>query len=395
MIKSLPSCVLLFSTADWKSPYWTNKQHTALQFNAHNCPVLYIESFGLRAPGGNKRDIRRIFKRLIHSMLPSRRVREHVWVLSPLVFPLWHIAWVRKINQLLVVIRIRIFCFFAGFKNPMLWTYHPLVNDLLDSLPYSSLVYHSVDDLSAVPGIDAELIQHHEGIILSRADYVFTTSPALKEQYQTMCDRDIYYFSNVADKEHFAPARTRESISEPTDIQHIPHPRMVYHGVMSDFKLDFELLRDLVVQNPWHWVFIGDEREGQENPVFAEICRHERVHHLGYRSYHALPAYLAYMDVGILPSQINDYTKAMFPMKFFEYLLAGLPVVATKLPALSELEEFFFPAPDAEIFSTHIRAILAMERSKRSIALNRITEYTWEGRFEKMMNIIMKSRLVE
>jgi hypothetical protein len=42
------------------------------------------------------------------------------------------------------------------------------------------------------------------------------------------------------------------------------------------------------------------------------------------------------LDVGIIPAVESDYTKAMFPMKFFEYLASGLPVVSTMLPALAE-----------------------------------------------------------
>ena len=50
---------------------------------------------------------------------------------------------------------------------------------------------------------------------------------------------------------------------------------------------------------------------------------------LGYRNYKYLPSYCAYFDVAWLPLIHNNYTKSMFPMKFFEYLAAGLPVVST------------------------------------------------------------------
>jgi glycosyltransferase involved in cell wall biosynthesis len=49
-----------------------------------------------------------------------------------------------------------------------------------------------------------------------------------------------------------------------------------------------------------------------------------------------LPDYLRGFDVALLPCPLNDYTRSMFPMKFFEYLAAGVPVVATDLPALCE-----------------------------------------------------------
>ena len=51
-----------------------------------------------------------------------------------------------------------------------------------------------------------------------------------------------------------------------------------------------------------------------------------------------LPGYCAGFQCGWLPLQRNAYTQAMFPMKFFEYLAAGLPVVATSIDALQEFQ---------------------------------------------------------
>ena len=56
-------CVL-FATADWDTPYWTNKQHTARHLARMGWRVLYVESLGLRAPTASGRDLSRIWRRL-------------------------------------------------------------------------------------------------------------------------------------------------------------------------------------------------------------------------------------------------------------------------------------------------------------------------------------------
>ena len=56
--------IILFSTADWDNPFWTNKQHTAKQLSELGFRVLYIESLGLRTPQVKVSDLKRIKNRI-------------------------------------------------------------------------------------------------------------------------------------------------------------------------------------------------------------------------------------------------------------------------------------------------------------------------------------------
>ena len=75
--------------------------------------------------------------------------------------------------------------------------------------------------------------------------------------------------------------------------------------------------------------------EGDPETDLAELMGLRNVHLLGPRPYGQLPSYLRGFDLALLPCPMNAYTRSMFQMKFFEYLAAGLPVVATDLPALA------------------------------------------------------------
>ena len=77
---------------------------------------------------------------------------------------------------------------------------------------------------------------------------------------------------------------------------------------------------------------------------------------LGYKKYESLPNYCAHIDVGWLPLLMNQYTKSMFPMKFFEYLAAGLPVVSTAIDSLKKYSEVAFLSENkSNLFSKNIR----------------------------------------
>jgi glycosyltransferase involved in cell wall biosynthesis len=383
---------ILFSTADWDAPYWTNKQHTAKNLALKGITVLYIESIGLRRPHITSGvDILRIFRRLLRSFRGIHWVHKNIYVLSPLVIPFKH-HWrsVRWLNKVLLAYSIAAFV----KKNreqgkairPIVWSYHPYA---LDGIPEDCkwpVIYHCVDDLSSVPGIDGEAFNIAEQNFLKNVDLVFTTSNALYEKCKAFTS-NVYNFPNVVDFEHFS--QKVDSTTMLAAIEAIPHPRIVYMGVLSDFKIDFELLLKVVKRFPkWQLVFIGEEREGQSNPIVAKLKLEHNVHFLGYKKYSDLPIYLSGMDVAILPTLINPYTKSMFPMKYYEYISAGLPVVSTPLDFVGEHFSEVVIGDNAETFAEGIAVQLNRGRLSVLQAADIVGDNTWTGRLDKMIGYI-------
>ena len=338
-MKEIKNCIL-FSTADWDAPYWTNKQHTTKHLALRNIRTLYVESVGLRAPKLNSGiDLARIWRRLIRGLSGVHQVEKNIWVISPLVIPFKHqMKIVQSINRWVLNRTITNFCKKENFhnKDTVIWTYHPYVLDYVDCSQYGSLAYHCVDDLSAIPGIDGDSFIAKEKDLLREANVVFTTSQKLFEKCSVI-NQNTFDFPNVVDWEHFSKAFIPGP--DPEDLKNIPHPRLGYVGVLSDLKVDFELLLMIAKEKTdWHIVLIGEEREGQNNLIVQQLKKIQNVHFLGYKKYLELPHYMRGLDVGMLPTLINQYTSAMFPMKYFEYIAAGLPVVSTTLSALNHAE---------------------------------------------------------
>jgi glycosyltransferase involved in cell wall biosynthesis len=379
--------VILFSTADWDTPYWTNKQHTARHLAALGFQVLYIESPGLRAPTANRKDLARILRRIIRSLRKPQMVEPGVWALSTVTIPFKH-HWrsIRTINQGWIGYLLRRFVKRHGFFRPIIWTYHPFILESLTGLGYSKMVYHSVDDLSAIPGIDRDNFVAEERRLLNHANIVFTTSETLRQKYLSI-NSNTYYMPNVTDLEHFARARKPGFL--PEDLAAVPEPRIGFVGVLSDFKVDFALVLDVVRRRPdWHWVFIGEEREGQMNPLKKELSRQANAHFLGYKPYSTLPEYLRGISVGTLPLMINDYTRSMFPMKYYEYLASGIPVVATPLDFTRRHAEGLDVAADPASYVEAIARQLARGRLTDAEAVSFVGNNTWNSRIENMLQRI-------
>jgi glycosyltransferase involved in cell wall biosynthesis len=388
-MRSFPpgQAIVLFSTADWKWPYWTNKQHIAARLGARGFRVLYVESIGLRLPGANIRDLSRICGRLWRATGAIKEVQKNVWVLSPLTIPgAANFSPARQFNDWQVHARITSWLHSMRSIGPIVWTYLPHVLHIAKRLNPTALVYHCVDNLGAIPGVDRKAFEEAERELLLCSDQVFTTSPELFKRCSALAPSRTDYFGNLVDIEHFAAARRPGSI--PTDLAAVPKPRLVYIGVLSDFKIDFALIEATARSNPdWHLVFIGEEREGQRSELVRRLKTLPNVHFLGWKPYTDLPSYLRGTDVALLPQLRNDYTSAMFPMKYFEYLAAGRPVVTTTLPALAEFSTLHREASGADAFAAAIADTLS---APIIVDLDHpvVQSHSWDARIDAMLQLI-------
>ncbi|MEW6618659.1 MAG: glycosyltransferase [bacterium] len=377
--------ILCISTADWDNIAWTNKQHIMSRLSKTN-KILYIESLGLRQPTIKKKDILRILKRIKDWFKGPRQINENLFVYSPIILPLHKVKIVQKINHLVLWLTLKLLLARLGFKKPILWTYSPPAKSLIGRLNEKLVVYHCVDELSATPGIPDSIIEMEEEL-LKKANLIFTTSRLLFEKKKVF-NQNTYYLPNVADVPHFMTAL--EDLPLPADIARIKHPIIGFIGTIISYKLDFEIIKYIATTHPqWSIVLIGDVVETEDEKGVKELGSIPNIFMLGGKRYEILPAYIKPFDVCILPNVINEYTQNMFPMKFFEYLATGKPVVLTQLSAVEEYKEICYIARDKEAFAQNIEKALSENDLKgRQKRIEIAKENTWEVRIDQMSKLI-------
>lgn len=382
-----PHDVVMLSTADWDNPFWTNKQHVAVQLAASGYRVFYIESLGLRRPSASAQDTRRVLKRLQKLVAGPRKERENIWVWSPFVIPLQKYSLVRRLNRFLLSAMLKFSLRKTGIKQEILWTYNPLTIRLLNVQGFKKIIYHCVDDIKAQPGMPANIFEQAEKELVQRAHLVFATAPKLAET-RGAWNPNTFYFPNVADFGHFSKARNAETII-PDDLLKVPAPRIGFIGAISDYKVDFDLLRYMARERPdWSIVLIGKVGEGDpwtKTGLFQDI---PNIHLIGPRPYDELPCYLKGLDVTILPSALNEYTESMFPMKFFEYLAAGKPVVSVDLPALRDFRNVARIAQSPQDFIRGVEEALKGNTAPLEARISAAKEHTYEKRMQKMLRLV-------
>jgi len=420
--------------ADWDTELWTNQHHLMSRLAAEN-RVLFVESLGLRRPQLAGRDVARIARRLRRGVAPPREV-DGLHVLSPLVLPLHGNALARALNGRLLPALVHRAVRRLGMRRPILWAYVPQAEVLLDALHPSLVVYHCVDDIAAQAGIDGASFRAAERRFVARADLVLASAPALAARMRELVEEttaagpsalapprrsrvddadaagpraprtaahdtpaprtaahdtpahrhpraQVLEAPNVADTALFASALEPGEIDPALAALH--HPRIVFTGAIVATKLDVALLVTLArARAEWSFALVGPVGPGDPRTDVSALRGEPNLHLLGARSYGELPDVLRGADAGLIPYARNELTESIFPMKVYEYLAAGLPVVATPLPALAGVAEVA-TAADAAGIAALLDAALADDGPERRVERSRAAaSHSWERRLEEI-----------
>jgi glycosyltransferase involved in cell wall biosynthesis len=366
--------------ADWDTDLRTNQHHLMSRLGRDN-RVLFVESLGLRQPGLSSRDLSRIVRRVVRGLKPPRQV-DSVYVLSPLVIPLHRYAFVRTINRHLLPFLVRRALKRLDMSLPILWAYVPQAEVLVDPLRPSTIVYHCVDDMAAQKGIDGPSFRAAEERFVASSDLVFASSAPLAERLSKLSN-NVVAMTNVADTQRFATA-LEEGPVDPA-IASLPSPRIVFTGAIVRTKLDLDLLIALARARPdWSFALVGPVGPGDPSTNVSALAREPNLHLLGKRRYEELPDVLRGADAALIPYDINELTASIFPMKVYEYLAAGLPVVATPLPSLEGVEGIV-TAADADATVAALEELLESDGPEARRGRSKLAErHSWESRLDEI-----------
>ena len=188
----------------------------------------------------------------------------------------------------------------------------------------------------------------------------------------------------------------------PEDLMCIPHPRIGYVGSIT-IALDFDLILDVAIARPsWHFVFIGPvERDGGtgslRDPVFDAKWQSLRdlpnVHYFPQKPIATVPAYMAHMHVNALWYRTtgNGWWLLGSPIKLYENLAVGKPVVGTSLAAIRKFKGFVELADTVDEWVAALsRAINENVSSKSKQRTSVAQENSWEKRTETLESWLLE-----
>lgn len=331
--------VLMLGTADWNQAIATNQHYMAREI-ASQFSVLFSESLGLRRPEVTRRDVSRMLqriKRVSESGPQQRSMPSQLRVVRPLVIPI-HVPATKPVNRALLDVFYKAWRSHRGPR--ILWTYSPVTYGF-DRLA-DITVYHCVDLLGEFPQISSSLVRQGETALAGSTDLAIASSGAVHDHLNNVGFRRVVHWPNVAD---VALIRSEEGSS--TD--RVP-ARAVFAGNFSEKKVDFGLLRGLLDRGvELHLAGPIAEGGGRTGGMVKDLVRDGAVYH-GHLSLHDLAKLYWTSSVGLIPYELNSYTRGVNPLKTFEYLAAGLRVVSTAVPAVNPIGDHVYVAKNSSDF---------------------------------------------
>jgi teichuronic acid biosynthesis glycosyltransferase TuaH len=328
-------------------------------------------------------------KSATHLFEPPRKVADNIFVCTPAKpFP-DSLPGMHAVNMKVYAETARSAVYRVGMDRPVLWITPEFGVNLLDRVPHRLAVYDITDDWTSasIPDSQRRQIESEDGELLRRADLVFAVSPRLVEMKKPVRD-DVILMPNGVDPDLYnvpdAPL--------PDELRGAPAPRVGYTGTLHEDRLDLSLIAGIaeLARGKYSLVFVGPNYLSVKST--AALRGHNNIFILPAQPYQRLPFFLAHFDVCMIPHALTPFTHSLDPIKAYEYLAAGKPIVATPVDGLRPLERFVKTVSGAREFHDAVMSVIsaganASDAESRSAAAR---ECSWSRRAADIDAIISR-----
>lgn len=255
----------------------------------------------------------------------------------------------------------------------------PFWTSLVLEIEKNITLYDCMDDHAGFStNSDSMLLQ--EKRLFEDSDIVVATSQRLYEKVNKFNDNCLLV-RNAGEYDYFS--RMPKTISK--DIPVGKGPIIGYYGAISEW-FDIKLIEELAKRNKnWTFVLVGDTF-GCSIEATSKLSN---VIFTGEKPYSELTSYLYGFDVCLIPFLVNELTLATNPVKVYEYLAAGKPVVSTELPELKVMSHLVSLATTVEDFEEAIKANLQDSENKKIERMKFAENNSWSARYKQLSSEIV------
>jgi GT2 family glycosyltransferase/glycosyltransferase involved in cell wall biosynthesis len=265
----------------------------------------------------------------------------------------------------------------TGYHETLSLVDHAFWTNLAFSLPNNAVIYDCMDHHAGFADT-APIVIENEKLLFQKADLVLTSSQKLHEE-ASCYNTNVSLIRNATDYDYFK--------NPPADIYRDTENRKIigYYGAIAEW-FDLEIIEKLAIACAENLILlVGNDT------VFAaqKLKKYKNILFTGEVTYAELPYYLHAFDVCIIPFKINPLTEATNPVKVYEYLSAGKPVVTVDLPECRELSNYVAIGHSVDEFCQKTKGALANAGNPQPRQQFAATQ-TWTARIDSFEEALKK-----
>ena len=380
-----PVTFLILSTTDWDAPQFGSRQQLGLRLARRGHRVLFVEQ-----------------PRALHSLISDRRktmVQMGRWLRGglrqpiqdlpalqvyapPPVLPIFYHSLTNPLSQRILKPAIRRTLNRLGWQADVFWTYWANSDHLVETFGEKVAVYHCIDNFraSGYPLVAPEQIIRLEEALCRKVDLVLTRTQGLADMLGQH-SRQIEVMGGGVDVEQF---RLDRVYLMPPELADIPQPMIGLVGSLDD-RLDVGLLQYVAQALPAvNLVLAGFYRPHLVD--LSALAALPNVHLLPALPHQRVPDFVAQFKVCLIPYLVNEFTQEVSPLKLYEFLALGKPVVATPLPYILRERAHIYLVESTETFTQAIETALAetqtdaLRRKRHQVAKGQ----SWEAQVDRI-----------
>jgi len=258
------------------------------------------------------------------------------------------------------------------------------------------VIYEYIDDLTPVLSGTKQLPKNikdkYEYIMNENKEiFVVVTADEIQKDVESKRGTEKLVFScNGVDYDHFNKIE-KEIVYDKKFEQILQQnkPIIGYYGALASW-FDYKMIKELAENRPnYNIVLLGIKYDDSFDK--EELNKYENIYFLGSKKYEELPNYASKFNVCTIPFVINNITQATSPLKLFEYMALGKPIVTTAMKECKKYKSVMIANNNQE-FIDFIDKAIVLEKNKDDnyykILEKEALENTWESKAKAIINLI-------
>lgn len=342
--------IILPPTIDWYIPLYQRPQQLAQAYSKkNNISVIYLTS-------NNKQD----------NVAVADKINKNLWVFNTRL--------ISKLNSILEVSNSKILS--------ISWTINKIYMDLIK---YDKLIYEYIDELDIFDGYDKKMMNDHIKLC-KLSDVTVCTATKLYNQ-AIQYSRNPILSPNAGDYNFFVETNSYTIDTSINEIINDYNCVMGYYGALADW-FDYDLIHKVAeIKKEWLWVLVGMDYDG--SLYESDILNHDNVKYIPPQQYEKLPSFLKAFDVATIPFKINEITLSTSPVKLFEYMAAGKPIITSEMPECLKYQSVMTYKNVDEYISLVDNALnLEDDDEYWNILKKDALDNTWDARTDEILKAI-------